>query len=115
MAKNGIPKDARAAAEKLLKDLNYHIYRYYSLDDPVVSDAEYDQQYRKLLDLEGRYPELVTPDSPAQRIGPPPAEGFTPVRHRGGMMSLDNAFNADDLVAFSERVAKGLGDAAGAV
>ena len=115
MAKNGIPKDARAAADKLRKDLNYHIYRYYSLDDPVVSDAEYDELYRKLLDLEGRYPELVTPDSPTQRIGPPPAEGFTPVRHRGRMMSLDNAFNADELVAFSERVAKGLGDAAGAV
>jgi DNA ligase (NAD+) len=115
MADKAIPKSIRAEAEKLRKDLNYHIYRYYSLDDPVVSDAEYDQLYRRLLDLEEQYPELVMPDSPTQRVGPPPAEGFTPVRHRGRMMSLDNAFSAGELTAFSDRVARGLGDAAGPV
>jgi DNA ligase (NAD+) len=115
MADKAIPKNIRAEAEKLRKDLNYHIYRYYSLDDPVVSDAEYDQQYRRLSDLEERYPGLVTADSPTRRVGPPPTQGFTPVRHRGRMMSLDNAFNAEELAAFSERVAKGLGNAAGAV
>ncbi len=104
-----VPDDARAEAGRLRKELNYHIYRYYTLDNPVISDAEYDEMYRRLLDLEQQYPELVTPDSPTQRVGPPPAAGFAPVRHRGRMLSLDNAFNEDDLKAFADRVSRGLG------
>jgi DNA ligase (NAD+) len=98
-----------AEVERLRKELNYHSYRYYGLDDPVISDAEYDELYRLLVELEQQHPELVTPDSPTQRIGPPPAVGFTPVRHRGRMMSLDNAFGIDELRAFAERVLRGLG------
>ena len=109
MADKGIPGKARSEAERLRKELNYHIYRYYSLDDPVISDAEYDEMYRKLVDLEEKYPGLVTPDSQTQRVGPPPAAGFTPVRHRGRMLSLDNAFNEAELRAFADRVARGLG------
>lgn len=102
-------REARQEAEKRRLEINYHIYRYYSLDNPVLGDAEYDELYRKLVELEKRYPELVTPDSPTQRVGPPPAVGFKPVRHRGRMLSLDNAFNDNDLKAFSDRASKGLG------
>ncbi len=109
MSKKVIPASVKAEARKLREELNYHTYRYYSLDDPVISDAEYDELYRKLLDIEEEYPLLVTADSPTRRVGPPPAEGFTPVRHRGRMLSLDNAFNADELKAFAERVGRGLG------
>ncbi|MBU1672759.1 MAG: NAD-dependent DNA ligase LigA [Actinobacteria bacterium] len=100
---------ARARAGELRKELNYHAYRYYSLDDPVISDDEYDRLYRELLELEERFPELVTPDSPTQRIGPPPVAGFAPVHHRGAMRSLDNAFTPDEMRAFDERVGRGLG------
>jgi len=103
-----LPDDVQAHARRLRKDINYHIYRYYALDDPVVSDAEYDELYRELLDLETRHPEIVTSDSPTQRVGVPPADGFKPVAHRGRMMSLDNAVSASELEAFSGRVCKGL-------
>ena len=109
MAEKRIPESSRARASELRKKLNYHIYRYYSLDDPVVSDAEYDLLYRELVDLESRYPGLTRPDSPTRRVGPPPADGFTPVSHREKMLSLDNALDRDELVAFSERVFRGLG------
>ena len=107
-ASPGAPADAAREAQGLRKELNYHIYRYYALDDPVISDAEYDEKYLRLKRLEEQYPELVTPDSPTQRIGPPPSSGFKPVRHRGKMLSLDNAFSEADLISFSERVMKGL-------
>jgi DNA ligase (NAD+) len=107
-AAHGAPADAAREAEQLRKELNYHIYRYYALDDPVISDAEYDEKYHELIRLEERYPELVTTDSPTQRIGPPPSAGFRPVQHRGKMLSLDNAFSEDDLKSFSDRVVKGL-------
>ena len=115
MAQGTIPEDVGEQAESLRKDLNYHIYRYYSLDDPVVSDAEYDEMYRALLDLESEHPGIVTSDSPTQRVGPPPAAGFTPVSHRGRMLSLDNAFNEGELKAFDERVTRGLGGRTGTV
>ncbi len=115
MAQATIPEDVGKQAERLRKDLNYHIYRYYSLDDPVVSDAEYDEMYRALLDLESEHPGLVTNDSPTQRVGPPPSAGFTSVRHRGRMLSLDNAFNEGELKAFDERVTRGLGGRTGTV
>jgi DNA ligase (NAD+) len=114
-AAKGAPADAAREAEQLRKDLNHHIYRYYALDDPVISDAEYDEKYHELVRLEERYPELVTTDSPTQRIGPPPSAGFRPVQHRGKMLSLDNAFSEDDLRSFSERVVKGLDGSAGNV
>ena len=115
MPARGKDAGAGAEAERLKKELNYHIYRYYSLDDPVISDALYDELYHKLVELEQKHPELVTPDSPTQRIGPPPAVGFAPVRHRGRMMSLDNAFSVEELRAFADRVLRGLGASEGDV
>jgi len=115
MPARGKDSGARAEVERLKKELNYHTYRYYGLDDPVISDAEYDELYRKLAELEQQHPELVYADSPTQRVGPPPAVGFTAVRHRGRMMSLDNAFSVEELRAFADRVLRGLGASEGDV
>jgi len=109
-SENEIPPAAREEAIKLADELNFHVYRYYSLDSPILSDAEYDELYRRLVELEMRYPSLVTTDSPTQRVGPPPAAGFAPVRHRSRMMSLENAFSADELRAFADRACRGLGE-----
>lgn len=111
MAERVVPREARAEARHLRAELNYHAYRYYSLDDPVISDDEYDRMYRRLADLETAYPALVAPDSPTRRVGPPPAAGFSPVKHRGRMLSLDNALSADELTAFADRIARILGAA----
>ncbi|MDI6892825.1 MAG: NAD-dependent DNA ligase LigA [Actinomycetota bacterium] len=101
-----------SAVKKRLKELrdliNYHDYRYYVLDSPEISDAEYDELMRELIAIEGAHPELVTPDSPTQRVGAPPAEGFLPVRHRSRMLSLADAFSFDELSAFFERVGRAL-------
>jgi len=101
-----------SAVEKRLKELrnliNYHDYRYYVLDSPEISDAEYDELMKELISIEEAHPELVTPDSPTQRVGAPPAEGFLPVRHRSRMLSLGDAFSFDELSAFFERVGRAL-------
>jgi DNA ligase (NAD+) len=81
----------------LRDELRAHNYRYYVLDEPTVSDAEYDALMRELRELEVAHPELVTPDSPTQRVGAPPAERFAKVRHREPMLSLANAFDENDL------------------
>ncbi|WP_075878714.1 NAD-dependent DNA ligase LigA [Vreelandella massiliensis] len=83
-------------------------YRYYVLDDPTLTDAEYDRKFQRLKQLEEKYPDQVTPDSPTQRVGAPPAEGFPEVTHAIPMLSLDNAFSRDDIVAFAQRVAERL-------
>jgi len=88
----------------LRRELNYHNHRYYVLDDPVVSDAEYDQMLQDLRGLEEAHPELLTPESPTQRVGAAPAEGFTQVQHRLPMLSLSNAFDLDALGAWHRRV-----------
>ncbi len=94
---------------KELRDLiNYHNYRYYVLDSPEISDVEYDELMRELIAIEEAHPELITPDSPTQRIGAPPAEGFLSVRHRVKMLSLADAFSFSELSAFLERVKKTL-------
>ena len=85
--------------EQLRKEIAHHNYRYYVLDDPVISDAEYDQLMRVLRELEEKHPELITPDSPTQRIGAAPAEGFTQVQHVVPMLSLANAFSFQELQA----------------
>ncbi|MFO7900218.1 MAG: NAD-dependent DNA ligase LigA, partial [Planctomycetota bacterium] len=86
-----------ASAEKRIRDLReqirYHNYRYYVLDDPEISDAEYDRLLRRLEELEAEHPDLVTPDSPTQRVGAAPAEEFEPVRHALPMLSLNNAMD----------------------
>jgi len=88
--------------------LNHHNYRYYVLDEPEVADVEYDRLMRELIALEEEHPDLVRPDSPTQRIGAPPAEGFQSVKHLAKMYSLADAFDFDELDAFFDRVAKTL-------
>lgn len=94
---------ARLRAE--LDDANY---RYYVLDDPALTDADYDRRLRRLEEIEAEHPELVTPDSPTQRVGAPPDAGFPEIRHAVPMLSLDNAFSEEELAAFVERVAERL-------
>ena len=101
---------AAERAAKLRDELNFHAYRYYVLDDPVISDEEYDRMMRELQEIEERHPELVTPDSPTRRIGAPPDQAFQPVRHRSRMMSLDNVFNQEELSAFIQRVEGQVGE-----
>jgi DNA ligase (NAD+) len=93
---------------ELKKQIERHNYRYYVLDDPEVSDAEYDEMMRELMALEEAHPGLVTADSPTQRIGAPPDKGFKPVTHRTRMYSLADAFGFEEVTAFFERVSKAL-------
>ena len=88
---------------ELCQQLHRHNYLYHALDRPEISDAEYDQLMQKLLDIENRYPELVTPDSPSQRVGSIPVDGFPTATHASPMLSLENAFNSDDLHDFDAR------------
>ncbi len=101
--------EAKVRVEELRDLINFHSYRYHVLDDPEVADAEYDELIRELVALEDAFPELITPDSPSQRVGGPPADLFAPVEHRAPMLSLDNAFSFHELDAWAERVSKGLG------
>lgn len=103
------PEKAKKEIERLRKEINYHCWRYYVLNDPEISDEEYDRLFRRLLELEQKFPEFITPDSPTQRVGFPPAEEFARVRHRKVMLSLDNAFNEEELRAFDQRVKRFLG------
>ena len=90
-------------AAELRKEINHHNHRYYVLDDPVISDAQYDSLMRELHRLEDEHPELVVPDSPTQRVGASPAEGFSQVQHRRPMLSLANAFNFEELQSWYRR------------
>ena len=100
--------DVRKKVETLRKQLDHHNYRYYVLDDPEVADREYDTLLRELQKLEQDHPELVTHDSPTQRVGARPLEAFGSVDHRLPMLSLENAMSDEELIAFDERVKKGL-------
>jgi DNA ligase (NAD+) len=95
--------------EELRAEINDHNYRYYVLDAPVISDAQYDKLLRELQELEEQHPDLITPDSPTQRVGAAPAKEFGEVRHRLPMTSMDNAFDLDEARDWDERVRKGLG------
>jgi DNA ligase (NAD+) len=101
--------EAKVRVEELRELINHHSYRYHVLDDPEVSDAEYDELVRELLKLEDGFPELITPDSPTQRVGNVPADLFAPVAHRAPMLSLDNAFSFEELEAWGARVEKTVG------
>lgn len=90
--------------EQLRDQLRHHNYQYYVLDDPQVPDAEYDRLFQQLKKLEDENPELITPESPTQRVGAQPLPAFTQVRHEMPMLSLDNAFSAEDMRAFEKRV-----------
>ena len=95
-------------AERLRKEINYHNYRYYVLDSPVVSDAEYDRLFRELQEIEAAHPQLVTPDSPTQRVGAKPQAEFGEVRHTIPMISIDNAFAEQEVHDWDRRVRQGL-------
>ena len=92
--------------EELREDIRYHNYRYYVLNSPVVSDAEYDRLMRELQELEAAHPELVTPDSPTQRVGAESLDRFEKVRHPKPMLSLSDAFDEEELRAWLERISK---------
>ena len=102
------PAQTRKRIESLRDEIRYHNYRYHTLDDIEIPDAEYDRLMRELQDLEREYPELVTPDSPTQRVGGEPSDSLQTVEHRLPMLSLDNVFSEDELREFHRRVAEKL-------
>jgi DNA ligase (NAD+) len=104
-----VPEAARKRAEALRREIESHDYRYYVLDAPTVPDAEYDRLYRELVEIEARHPELVTPDSPTQRVGGAPLAEFRQVSHRTPMLSLNNALTDSEVSGFDRRVREGLG------
>ena len=105
-----VPREARLRASALREEIERHNYQYYALDEPLVSDAEYDRLFRELQDLEARYPELVTPASPTQRIGAQAQAQFGEARHLVPMLSLNNAFDAEEVSAFDRRLREALGE-----
>jgi DNA ligase (NAD+) len=100
MSKEQVKKEI----EHLRREIEKHNRRYYVLDDPLVSDAEYDEMFRKLVALEKAHPELASPDSPTQRVGAPPLEKFATVRHVLPMLSLGNANDREEMTEFDERI-----------
>ena len=104
-----IPQEIRTRVDKLRAEIEYHNRRYYILDDPQIPDSEFDRLMRELQELEVRYPELVSADSPTQRVGAAPLEAFEEVAHQVPMLSLGNAFSAEDMAAFDRRVRERLG------
>ena len=104
-----VPEEIRQKVEALRKEIRHHSYLYYVKDAPEISDYEFDHMYRALVDLEKEYPEVVTPDSPTQRVGGKASDDFRKVRFRKPMLSLANAFSADELRDFDRRVKEGLG------
>jgi DNA ligase (NAD+) len=101
--------EAKRKVEELRDVINYHEWRYYVQNDPEISDAEYDELMRELKGYEEEFPELITPDSPTQRVGGAPTALFEPVRHRVAMLSLDNVFSWEELEAWGGRVLRALG------
>ncbi len=98
----------RQRAAELRQEINHHNYRYYVLDSPLISDAQYDKLLRELQELEAKHPELITPDSPTQRVGAAPSQEFGEVRHSIPMTSMDNAFSDEEVGEWDRRVRKGL-------
>ena len=96
---------AKLRVEELRAIIAHHDYRYYVLDSPEISDAEYDELMRELRQLEERYPQFITPDSPTQRVSGQPVEAFGIVEHRLPLLSLANAFNGEELRAWHRRAA----------
>lgn len=102
--------EIRQEIEKLREIIHYHDYRYYVLNSPEISDAEYDALMRKLEELESKYPEFVTPDSPTQRIAGKPQEAFPSFVHSRPLLSLNNAFSDEEIREFDQRVKRWLGE-----
>jgi len=101
---------AKKGIEKLREQINYHNYKYYVENKPIISDYEYDMLLKKLEALEKQFPDLVTPDSPTQRVGGEPIDGFKTVEHKVAMLSIDNAYTYDELREFDERIKKSVGE-----
>ena len=102
-------EDIKREIEQLREKIQYHNYRYYVLNDPEISDAEYDRLFRRLVELEQAHPEFITPESPTQRVGAKPLEAFAQVTHRQPMLSLENAFGSQELIEFDARIKRYLG------
>ena len=100
---------AKKRTAELREAIDFHSYRYHVLDDPEIADAEYDALVGELIEIEAAFPDLITPDSPTQRVGAPPSDMFAPVEHRSRMMSLDNCFTLEELQAWGKRVERGIG------
>ena len=104
-----VPAELAERARQLREQIEYHNYRYYALDAPVIPDAEFDRLLRELQALETQYPELVTPDSPSQRVGAAPVAAFSQITHRIPMLSLNNAFSDAEIEAFDRRCREATG------
>src|SRR4051795_10048972 len=102
-AVEGSMASASARIEELRRELRHHDHLYYVEARPEISDRDYDRLYSELKELEAKHPELVTPDSPSQRVGGQPIAGFRTVRHREPMLSIDNTYSADELREFDRR------------
>src|ERR1700739_996377 len=98
------PKDIEKKIEALREKIRHHEYQYFVLDTPEISDQEFDKLTKQLKDLEAEHPELITPDSPTQRVGAKPREGFVKVRHSSPMLSLDNTYSEEELRGWERRV-----------
>jgi len=105
---NNAPPEARRRAEELRALIEHHNRKYYVEAAPEISDREYDRLYRELKDLEDRYPELVTPDSPTQRVGAEPLAAFEPFEHAVPMLSIDNTYSSEEVLAFDQRIRRRL-------
>ena len=95
---------AELRLSELIELINEHNYQYYVLDNPNISDSDYDKLFQELLNIENNYPELLTSNSPSQRVGAEPSEAFKQIKHTTAMLSLGNAFYEDDLIAFNKRI-----------
>src|SRR5215475_2651173 len=96
--------EAKTRHAELVDEIRQHDYAYYTLAQPTISDQDYDRLYHQLLDLEAKFPDLISPDSPTQRVGGRPLKEFKPVRHLKPMTSLDNTYSQEDLREFVHRV-----------
>lgn len=102
-------EEAKKEIERLRKEINYHNYKYYVENNPVISDYEYDKLLERLKELEAQFPDLITPDSPTQRVGAPPAKEFKTVKHVKPMLSLDTINDVEEIFAFDNRIKKEIG------
>src|SRR3954454_16350606 len=114
-AAGAIPSDVAARADELANQIRYHRDRYYRDDEPEISDAEFDDLVRELAALSEQYPQLEQGDSPLAEVGAPPSATFAPVRHVVPMLSLDNAFQREELAAWYARIERVITDPFGFV
>src|SRR6476661_1489502 len=98
------PTEAKERHAKLVQEIREHDHAYYVLAQPSITDQAYDRLYRQLVDLEKQFPDLITPDSPSQRVGGQPLKAFKPVQHLRPMLSLDNTYSQEELREFVNRV-----------